>query len=110
MNERVINLAMEIILHAGDARNHAIEAMSAHLNGDMLKAKELLHEAKNCVKKAHLVQTEVIQDEARGNKIDICLLFIHAQDTLMTIASEVNMMEQMILMYNKLEEKINGHY
>lgn len=108
MDEKVINVAMDIILHAGEARNLATKAMMAELDGDKEKAQELLLSAKEYVKKAHLAQTKVIQDEARGNKIEICLLFIHAQDTLMTIASEVSVMEQMMKMNRKLEEKING--
>lgn len=108
MDEKLINVAMEIILHAGEARNQAMKAMSTVLDGDYQKGMELLSFAKENVKKAHLAQTKVIQEEARGNKIDLCLLFIHAQDTLMTIASEVTLMEQMIKMNQKLEEKING--
>lgn len=108
MDEKIINVAMEIILHAGEARNLATKAMIAEMDGEKEKAQELLALAKENVKKAHLSQTKVIQDEARGDKIEICLLFIHAQDTLMTIASEVNVMEQMMKMNRKLEEKING--
>lgn len=108
MDEKVINTAMDIILHAGEARNLATKAMMAELDGDKESAQELLASAKEYVKKAHISQTKVIQDEARGDKIEICLLFIHAQDTLMTIASEVNVMEQMMKMNRKLEEKING--
>lgn len=108
MDEKIINVAMEIILHAGEARNLATKAMIAEMDGEKDKAQELLASAKENVKKAHLSQTKVIQDEARGDKIEICLLFIHAQDTLMTIASEVNVMEQMMKMNRKLEEKING--
>jgi len=107
MDEKLINVAMQIILNAGDARNNAMSAMSAEMSGDKNKADELLLVAKDYVKKAHLSQTEVIQDEASGNKMDICLLFIHAQDTLMTIVSEVNMIGKMIEIYRKLEEKIN---
>lgn len=107
MDENVINVAMQIILNAGNARNNVMSAMSAEMSGDKKKANELLDAAKECVKKAHLQQTEAIQEEARGNKMEIGLLFIHAQDTLMTIASEVNMMEQMIKMNRRLEEKIN---
>lgn len=109
MDEKIVNVAMQIILNAGDARNNVMSAMSAEMDGDKKKADELLSIARECIKKAHLSQTEVIQEEARGNKMDICFLFIHAQDTLMTIASEVNMIEQMMRMYRKLEVKIDGY-
>ena len=41
------------------------------------------------IKKAHQAQTEVIQAEASGAELTLTLLFSHAQDTLMTINSEV---------------------
>jgi PTS system cellobiose-specific IIA component len=107
MDERIVNVAMQIILNAGDARNSAMSAMSSEMSGDKIKADEFLLEAKEYVKRAHLSQTEVIQDEASGNKMDISLLFIHAQDTLMTIKSEVSMIEKMIELNRKLEEKIS---
>lgn len=108
MEEKLINVAMEIILHAGDARNLAVQSMNMELEGKKEAAQQLLQEAKECIKLAHLVQTNIIQEEARGQRMDICLLFIHAQDTLMTIVTEINVMEQMIKMNRKLEEKING--
>ena len=54
---------------------------------------------------AHNAQTEVIQGEARGEKTELCLLFIHAQDTLMTIMSELNMAGEMIQMYKLIYNK-----
>ena len=108
MDEQLIKVAMDIILHAGEARNLVTKAMMLELENDSEKAQELLLAAKEYVKKAHVAQTKIIQEEARGNQVNICLLFIHAQDTLMTIASEVNVMEQMMLMKRKLEETING--
>lgn len=108
MNDTVINVAMEIILHAGEARNLAMKAMAAEMEGQKEQALQLLTQAKENVKKAHLAQTDILQEEARGHRMDICLLFIHAQDTLMTIASEVNVMEQMMYMHRRLEEKIDG--
>lgn len=107
MDSQVINVAMEIILYAGEARNLATKAMNAELSGEKEEVYKLLASAKENVKKAHLCQTKVIQEEAKGNNFEICLLFIHAQDTLMTIATEVNIMEQMINMNHYLEEKIN---
>lgn len=107
MNEEMTNVAMQIILNAGDARNHVTSAMGEELKGNRDEADKLFLLARECVKKAHLYQTEVIQDEARGNEKKVGLLFIHAQDTLMTIVSEINLIEQMIKMNRRLEDKIN---
>lgn len=91
---------MDIILNAGDARNHALEAVSMARSGDFETAKEKIVQAKEAINKAHCFQTETIQEEARGNQSELSLLFIHAQDTLMTIMSEVKVFEEMIYMYH----------
>ena len=51
----------------------------------------------------------MIQDECRGNPTELSMLFMHAQDTVMTIISEVNMIRLMIRMNRNLEDKINGN-
>ena len=68
-----------------------------------------LKEADEAIKKAHNAQTDVIQDECRGNPTELSLLFMHAQDTVMTIISEVSMIRLMIQMNRNLEDKINGN-
>lgn len=50
-----------------------------------------------------------LQDECRGNPTELSLLFMHAQDTVMTIISEVSMIRLMIQMNRNLEDKINGN-
>jgi PTS system cellobiose-specific IIA component len=108
MNEKMVNIAMEIILNAGDARNHAADAMTAELEGDHESADSCMRKAKDSIKDAHNAQTNVISEEAAGGKTELSLLFVHAQDTVMTITSEVNMVEMMIKMNRHLEEKFNG--
>lgn len=41
----------------------------------------------------------------RGEETQISLLFIHAQDTIMTITSEINMAEEMLEMYKLIYKK-----
>lgn len=108
MNEEVITVAMEIILNAGNARTHAVNAMKAELVGERKTADTLMLQAKECIKESHNAQTGVICKEAGGNATELSLLFIHAQDTLMTINSEVGMIDLMIEMNRNLEDKING--
>ena len=108
MSEKMVNIAMEIILNAGDARNHAAKAMKAELAGDRKAADQCMLDAKESIKNAHNAQTGVICEEAGGGKTELSLLFVHAQDTVMTINSEIILIEMMIKMNRKLEDKING--
>lgn len=91
----LIPIAMQIIIHAGDARNLLVDAMKMAKIFDFSAAEKKLFEAEKIVL-AHKAQTEVIQKEANGHYYEIFLLFVHAQDTLMTINSEVKMTKEMI--------------
>ncbi len=101
-------ISMNIILPAGDARNKANEALDAIMDGDEEKADKFMAEAKEFVKQAHKAQTDVLQslaakEYAGEEEPKLPMLFIHAQDTIMTIMSEVNMAEKLIKMYKKLK-------
>lgn len=104
-------ISMNIILPAGDARTKADEAFNALLEGEEEKCNELLKQANECIKQAHKAQTDVLQTlaqrEYEGDKNDVVLpmLFIHAQDTIMTIISEVNMIEKMVKLYKEIKKE-----
>ncbi|WP_207940736.1 PTS system, cellobiose-specific IIA component [Enterococcus sp. DIV2402] len=92
----LISVAMKIIIHAGDARNQLVEALNFAKQFDFFAAENLIQKAEQNIVLAHKAQTSVIQEEASGHSFDISLLFIHAQDTLMTINSELRMTKEMI--------------
>lgn len=98
----LINIAMQIILNAGDGRNHAFYAINAIQEGNDELAEKEIELAKNAINEAHIAQTNIIQKEMSGEDIDINILFIHAQDTIMTINSEVLFAEQLIQVYKEI--------
>lgn len=105
-NEQLNEAAMQIILHAGDCREMLAEAVSmilADAPADEVDAK--VDAAKKEIAKAHVIQTDMIQDSIADDELHTTLLFTHAQDTLMTINSEVNLVTSMIKLYRKLEAK-----
>ena len=91
MNEQneLLTAAMQIILHAGNARNAADEALEEAKRFNLQKAEE-------AITLAHKSQTDIIQKEAGGYGYEPSLLFAHAQDTLMTIKSELHLSRQLI--------------
>lgn len=101
MSETII---FEIILHAGNARAEAYDALRAAQDGDFAKADEHLRQAGEEVKLAHRVQTDIIQKEAGGEKTEITLLFVHAQDHLMTAIAEKSLIENMVVMHKTIRE------
>lgn len=103
-------LAMEIILYAGDCRNLVNEAFKATGDGkDYEEIKELFNQARLKITKAHKLQTDVIQNTILNEKQEMTMLFIHAQDTLMTINSELFISENVLQLYckNGLHIKFN---
>lgn len=106
MKEEVVKNAMQIILHAGNARLKCKNALDSISEFDIETAKLRLKEANAEITEAHRVQTDAIQNETRGEKQEYSLLFAHAQDTLMTIYSELNIAKQMIKIFEKYEKRI----
>ena len=108
MSEEIITSSMAIILHAGDARLQVKLALDAIADQDFAKAKECMAKANEEIRIAHRVQTDAIQGEAQGIKSEYSLLFAHAQDTLMTIYSEINIAKQMIAIFEKYEARLQA--
>lgn len=95
----------EIISHGGNARSLSYEALDAAENGDFEKAADILKEAEAEMLEAHHTQTSLIQAELNDKPVAKSLLMIHAQDHLMTAIAEKNLVERMIKLYKRLEEK-----
>ena len=87
--------AMQIILHAGDARAAAEEAVKTALEGDAA-AREEIADATALIAQAHASQTDIIQKEAGGHDYPYSILFAHAQDTMMTIDLQIRISSQLI--------------
>jgi len=99
-------VAMQIILNAGDARVFVKESLDKMKSYDFVIAKEKLDIAQDYIKKAHAFQTGIIQGEAQGEKYNYSLLFNHAQDTLMTIYSELNIAKQLLGIFESLNDRL----
>ncbi len=102
----MIQIAMQMILYAGDASNYIKEALDAIVDGNENLANSKMKEANTAIEEAHRYQTGVVQRDAAGERAQYSLLFTHAQDTLMTIMSEKRIAEKMIAMYDSLLKKI----
>ena len=108
--EYIVGKAMEIIMNSGDARNFAAQAFDKICEGDYEAAKALLKDAEKVQTAAHVVQTEMIQGDIRGGdeKMEYSVLFVHAQDTLMTIQVEINMTKNFLKYAQAIDAKLKG--
>lgn len=95
-------IIMGIIMQSGDARSSAMEAVQWAKKGDMEKAAELIAQANEKLIAAHGSQTKLIQAEIQGDKIEISLLMVHAQDHLMNAIAVRDMAKEFVDLYQRL--------
>lgn len=101
-------VAMQIIMHAGDARTKTMDALRALKEFDVPGAKGHLAEAKEYLVKAHNVQTGALQEEAEGKEVEYSILFSHAQDTCMTVYSEMNIAEHLTDICENIDKRLKA--
>lgn len=94
--------SMNIILHAGNARDFYQEALDLAEAGNLDSCEELMKKANAEIVEAHRLQTHLIQDAIEQEHPDITVLFIHAQDTVMTVDSELRMVKRLMNLYQKM--------
>jgi PTS system cellobiose-specific IIA component len=89
-------IVMKLVVSAGNARSTAIEALRAAKNGEFDLAEEQMEDADRTILEAHEIQTEMIQNELNGNKVEVGLLMVHAQDHLMNAMTVMDLCKEMI--------------
>lgn len=102
-------IVFSLITNSGAARSYAFEALAEALSGKHEEAVDLMQKSRVEISNAHKIQTNLIQNEAAGNKTEVSLLLVHAQDHLMTSILAKDLIEKMIDMQNtivNLEQKI----
>jgi len=102
---------MQIIVNGGDARTSVLKAIRCARKGNLEEAEQLKNRANESLERAHEIQTKLIQAETRGEKSEMTLLMIHAQDHLMNAMTIKDLSEEMIeeiKLRLALETKIKG--
>lgn len=100
------DIAFKLILHSGNARSQAFLALQSARKGDFKKVDLYLKKSSKELKKAHEVQTKVLQ--TGGAKLKPDLLMVHAHAHLMTAMSEKSLIEEMIEMCKKFKNSAIG--
>ncbi len=105
-NEKKYELAFEIILKAGDAKNYAMMAIEEAKGFNFKEARNYLELSEGKMNEAHDCQTSMINQEAQGNKVEVNIILVHAQDHFSMAVTARDMAEQFINLYEILCEKI----
>lgn len=81
--ENMETIVMELVVHAGNGRSLAIQAIREARAGRFEDALQLLEQCSEELLCCHCAQTDLIQAEVQGQSVPLSLLMVHAQDHIM---------------------------
>ncbi|QKJ85514.1 PTS system, cellobiose-specific IIA component [Paramixta manurensis] len=103
------NVIMELLVHAGTARSHALSALQQARHGDFAAAEQAMDESKTAVSAAHRMQTALIGLDEGSGKLPVTLIAVHAQDHLMNAMVIQDLATDIIALYRRLPETGVSH-
>jgi cellobiose PTS system EIIA component len=101
----VLEVAMGLIAGAGDSKSYSMEAIMHAKSGDFTKAHAYMEKAKEAMVDTHEVQTQLIRGEMMGEKSEVSLLMVHAQDHLTTAMLMRDLASEFIELYERISNK-----
>ncbi len=93
--------AFDIILHSGNARTLIHEGFKVMRQEKFEEADEQLTKANEEILQAHKAQTNLLKEYASGQKIEMEIIMVHAQDHLMTTMTLLEVATEMAYLYQK---------
>ena len=102
MNEENLEAIMGLIVHAGNAKSDAMEAIQAAKAGNFDLANEKISQAEASLVEAHHAQTGMLTKEAQGDHMTVTLLTVHSQDHLMTAIAFTDLAKEIIELYKRV--------
>jgi cellobiose PTS system EIIA component len=105
--ENLETTIFQIILHGGNGKSAAMEAIAAAKAGDFEGARLKITESGEALNEAHKFQTQLIQGEVRGEKTAVSLLMVHAQDHLMNAITIKDLANEFVDLYESIKEKVS---
>lgn len=102
--DELYNYAFQLILHAGNAKSLAMEAIFTAKKNNFDEAEVKLTEADFEFNEAHRIQTDLIQQEAGGSEFNLPLIMIHAQDHLMTSLTLKDLSREIIELHKLIKK------
>lgn len=92
-------LCFKIISAVGEAKSDYISAIELAKKGEFEKAEEMIKQGESCYVTGHRQHADLITKEAGGEKTEICLLLMHAEDQLMAAETVKLLAEEIIGLY-----------
>ncbi len=89
-------ISFEMISNAGQARNLILDAMDFIRDEKYAEAENLIKDAEALILKAHKYHLDMVSKEAKGEKVPIDLLLVHAMNILLVAESERDMSKKIM--------------
>ena len=99
------DISFRMITEAGSAKSSAMEALYAAKEGDYEEATKKMAQANKEIGDASHIHMDVITKEAQGEQLDFKVLFMHAEDQLLSTQTLILLVGEMIDMYKKMDKK-----
>lgn len=104
IDEKDYESSFQMILDAGDARSNAMLAIKCAHEYKFEEAKEHLSQAELSLKKAHQLQTKMMQDEINGQLTNLSILLVHGQDHFAMATLALDLANESIYLNQKIQE------
>ena len=101
--EELLETIMGLIMHGGDAKSSAMEAIYAAKKGDFGEADKKIADSDEALGNAHKSQTTLLTREAGGDSVELSLLLVHGQDHLMNAITFKDIAVEIIDLHRKLD-------
>lgn len=97
-------VCFQLISAVGMAKSCYVEAIQEAKKGNFEAAKAKTKEGDDTFVQGHTAHAGLIQQEAAGNKTEITLLLLHAEDQLMSAETTKLMAQELIENYQTIKE------
>lgn len=102
--EELERICFQIISNVGLARSSYIEAIHKARAGDYEGADACMNEGRKQYLAGHEAHFELIQKEAKGERVGGSLILVHAEDQLMSAEGFQIIAEELIGTYQRIDE------
>ncbi|MDR0300640.1 MAG: PTS lactose/cellobiose transporter subunit IIA [Streptococcaceae bacterium] len=102
MNDARMEVVMGIIMHGGNAKGQAFQAIQSAKSGQFHEADAALESAQKELVEIHNIQTDMLTREANGDHTSVDLYMVHAQDHLMNAITFNDLAMEFVELYKSL--------
>lgn len=95
-------ICFEIISSVGGARSCYIEAIECAKRKEFEQAEAAIKNGDEMFLQGHHAHAKLVQQEASGDKVEVVLLLVHAEDQLMSAETFKILAEQFIDVYKQI--------